>query len=430
MPIELVLEKKSRKRAPLEPSLLAHHTAVLAQSGSGKSFMLGRLIEEIAVHSKARTVVLDPNSDFIRLREIDEETWSSKALSKWLYPGDTRAKFAKVWGKLGIEILSNRNLSGAKRLVIDWGTLSEGEMAAILSVNPVRDADLFWFLALANQIASETWDASEEPSYDFDHFVDTTEKISQFMLDGSGPKEIRGNPLAKNLRRAFGATLAFKFRSIVNAVGEYDIWRSKGDEEQDVRQFLTESGTKTRVVVIDLLSLATDDEKTIIVSRVLNSLWDSASSQLWESIRDFNKKDLRVPTFLVIDEAHNLVPAESDSPSKERVASLVMRVAAEGRKFGIHVIVASQRPRKIHASVLSECDNLVLMRMTNRSDVAYAQGVFGFLPRDFSVNASSLSRGDVLLCGSLGSGDRVFHTSPRRTVPSGKDIPSDFWTRP
>ena len=53
------------------------HTVIIAQSGSGKSFFLGRLIEEIMIKSKARCLILDPNGDFRKINEIDRELWSS-----------------------------------------------------------------------------------------------------------------------------------------------------------------------------------------------------------------------------------------------------------------------------------------------------------------------------------------------------------------
>ena len=53
------------------------HTVIIAQSGSGKSFFLGRLIEEIMLKSKERCLILDPNGDFRRINEIDEELWRS-----------------------------------------------------------------------------------------------------------------------------------------------------------------------------------------------------------------------------------------------------------------------------------------------------------------------------------------------------------------
>ena len=51
------------------------HTVIIAQSGSGKSFFLGRLIEEIMIKSKARCLILDPNGDFRKIYKIDEELW-------------------------------------------------------------------------------------------------------------------------------------------------------------------------------------------------------------------------------------------------------------------------------------------------------------------------------------------------------------------
>lgn len=53
------------------------HTEIIAQSGSGKSFFLGGLIEETMIKSKARCLNLDPNGDFRKINEIDEEVWSS-----------------------------------------------------------------------------------------------------------------------------------------------------------------------------------------------------------------------------------------------------------------------------------------------------------------------------------------------------------------
>jgi len=61
------------------------HTVIIAQSGSGKSFFLGRLIEEIMIKSKARCLILDPNGDFRKINEIDRELWSSNQVLREKY---------------------------------------------------------------------------------------------------------------------------------------------------------------------------------------------------------------------------------------------------------------------------------------------------------------------------------------------------------
>ena len=82
------------------------HTVIIAQSGSGKSFFLGRLIEEIMIKSKARCLILDPNGDFRRINEIDEELWRSDQVLTQKYDIktgmgkltlETKDEFAKKW---------------------------------------------------------------------------------------------------------------------------------------------------------------------------------------------------------------------------------------------------------------------------------------------------------------------------------------------
>ena len=53
-------------------NLLSCHTAIIAQSGSGKSYFLSRIIEEILLNTKARCIVLDPNADFRRINEVED----------------------------------------------------------------------------------------------------------------------------------------------------------------------------------------------------------------------------------------------------------------------------------------------------------------------------------------------------------------------
>jgi hypothetical protein len=86
---------------------MASHTAIIAQSGSGKSFFLGRLIEELLLNSKARCVVLDPNADFRRVAEVVEDAWTVGGRSQGLYTHEaSREEFTATWGRVGIIVRS------------------------------------------------------------------------------------------------------------------------------------------------------------------------------------------------------------------------------------------------------------------------------------------------------------------------------------
>ena len=87
---------------------LKSHTAIIAQSGSGKSFALGRLLEEVVSRTHARVVILDPNSDFVRLGEINEGAWEEEHLTEWFGENDTLELFSERWKTVGVKTLTLR----------------------------------------------------------------------------------------------------------------------------------------------------------------------------------------------------------------------------------------------------------------------------------------------------------------------------------
>ncbi len=429
MAINLVCKKIDQTPQSISANRFAKHTAILAQSGSGKSFLLGRLVEELTLKTQARIVVFDPNSDFIRLPQPDLEVWKDSKLKPWFFPDESADVFSSLWEKAPVLVASNHNnLANAKRLVLDWGSLSVSQMAAVMNIDPTRDSSLYWCLFLAWQISRETWDFDDEEYYDFDHFREQAERIEIFLSTGKGPKVIKENPLAQNLRRSIATHIPLRFRAMIDSLGNHQIWRSRGDGEKDVRELLPGSEDASRVLVVDLQSLDSEEQRIPVVSSLVDAIWDKAKSELWEVTRDFDKPDSRVQTFIIIDEAHNLIPAERNTPGIRRLAAQIVRIAAEGRKYGLQLIAVTQRPRKIDPNVLSECDNLILMKLTNASDLDYAERVFGFLPPSFKAQAKGLSVGDLLLGGQFAVADEVLHASPRRTIQGGRSIPDSTWT--
>jgi len=76
-------------------------------------------------------------------------------------------------------------------------------------------------------------------------------------------------------------------------------------------------------------------------------------------------------------------------------------IAGEGRKFGLHLFIASQRPGKVHPNVLSQCDNLLLMRMNGAADVTDLESVFSHVPPMLLREAFTFGLGQALVAGPL-----------------------------
>ena len=70
------------------------------------------------------------------------------------------------------------------------------------------------------------------------------------------------------------------------------------------------------------------------------------------------------PLLIVIDEAHLFVPEGEDTPAHRTLSTL----AKEGRKYGVGLVLVSQRPSELDSTVLSQCGSLIAMRLTNASD--------------------------------------------------------------
>lgn len=91
----------------------------------------------------------------------------------------------------------------------------------------------------------------------------------------------------------------------------------------------------------------------------------------------------RHPTLLVFEEAHNYIPRVSGEKAFARNA--VEKVAKEGRKYGVTAMVISQRPSELSETVLSQCNNMIVLRLNNPEDQAYVRKVvsdqFGNLVR-------------------------------------------------
>jgi len=86
------------------------------------------------------------------------------------------------------------------------------------------------------------------------------------------------------------------------------------------------------------------------------------------------------------------------------------------------LLLSTQRPSKIHPQVLSQCDNLVLMRMNSRADLAELAEVFGFAPPAMVRTSGFFAQGEALLAGAFVPVPSLIRMGARMTVEGGSDI--------
>jgi DNA helicase HerA-like ATPase len=170
-----------------------------------------------------------------------------------------------------------------------------------------------------------------------------------------------------------------------------------------------------RCLVVDLGSLPTREEQALVAESVLRALWD--------------RRLERRPVLAVLDEAHNVCPALPGNPLTALATEHAIRIAGEGRKFGIYMLVATQRPQKVHENVISQCDNLILMRLNSAADSAFIAELLGFAPPGLIALATDFGLGEALVAGKIASHPAVMRFGSRVAREGGGDVDAD-WARP
>ncbi len=172
----------------------------------------------------------------------------------------------------------------------------------------------------------------------------------------------------------------------------------------------------SRCLVIDLGSLDSHDEQRLISETVLSTLWRIRAR--------------RQPCLIVIDEAHNVCPGQPSDSVTALATKYAALIAAEGRKFGLYLLTSTQRPQKVHDEVLSQCDNLLLMRMNSESDLAHLREAFSFVPAGLIQRATTFRQGESLVAGKFVPHPTYVRMGQRLSQEGGADIPTSWAATP
>ena len=333
------------------------HTFLCGQSGSGKTYSLGVILEQLLTETDLRLVVLDPNSDFVRLGEVRGDADPVVA-----------ERFRKAAG--GVTVYS-ADAPGERRLRLHAADIDPATQATALRLDPIEDreeyAALAGFLAGGGQLRLETLAGSDDPE----------------------------------ARR-----LSLRLRNL--GVDRYTVWA--GGEAGSVLDAVHDQDV--RCAIIDLGSLPTREEQSLVAAAVLGDLW--------------RRRQERKPVLIVIDEAHNVCPAEPPDQLVAVATEHAIRIAAEGRKFGLYLLVSTQRPQKIAGYVLSQADNLVLMRLNSLADAAFTEAAFSFVPPSLIERAVTFRQGEALIAGRISPQPALLRFGARVTEEGGADVPATW----
>jgi DNA helicase HerA-like ATPase len=175
---------------------------------------------------------------------------------------------------------------------------------------------------------------------------------------------------------------------------------------------------KGGIKIIDF-SEVPSDVLPLMVSLVARLIF---TSQQW------TESDKRHPIALLCDEAHLYVPERADSDSAGAISvEIFERIAKEGRKYGIGLVVISQRPSEVNRTVLSQCNNVIAMRLTNGEDQSVIRRLLPDSLGGFGDLLPILDIGEALVVGDASLLPTRIRISEPKARPDSATI--EFWDR-
>lgn len=187
-----------------------------------------------------------------------------------------------------------------------------------------------------------------------------------------------------------------------------------------IKQYLRIPVSDKPISIIDLSGIPSD-VVDVVVSVLCRMVFDFA---VW------SPRPVKVPILLVCEEAHRYAP-RSDAAAFQPTKQALARIAKEGRKYGVSLGLISQRPSELAETILSQCNTLIALRMSNEQDQHFVQRALPDAVRSLIDSLPTLRAQEALI---VGEGTAVpvrvrFRDLPEDRRPHSADVPfATLWS--
>lgn len=366
-------------------SIVTRHLAILAMTGAGKSWTARRIIEQLAAKNYP-IVIFDPHGDYTGLADVsafkgrvtryyarfpifeeDSETIAEIVSTLGYSLTDTmRARFDDVFRAASSFLVEDREEMQART---EWlaDTLNKPDL---LTYGLKPDLWLLAMLAEAGEMVLRNDDTARRQQL-----------INWGWNNLSGYSGTDRRTLEGIKKRSYRAAAALRRMEHTNQ----KIARSAQPIPTDRKQLVGYG----KISVVALAGYTGDFQATIY-SIIADDIFEAR-------VRD----ELKLPVLLLLEEAHNFAPARAMTPAEQRAINTTKQVAQEGRKFGVGLILISQRPSRLDETTLSQCNSYIIMRMVNPADQNFVRRVVETLAEDEARLLPDLDVGEAILSGQL-----------------------------
>jgi hypothetical protein len=366
-------------------AIVTRHLAILAMTGAGKSWTARRIIEQLAAKNYP-IVIFDPHGDYTGLADVPAlKDRVRRYYAKFPLFDEDSETAAEIVNNLGYELTETMrtrfdDVFRAARAFIVQDAAESKQRADWLGQTLGRTEISTYGIKPDMWLVAELAEAGELGLRQKNDFV--KRQLADWgwpSLEKYSQTDVR--TLEGIKKRTYRAAAALRRMEQTNQ----KIARSADSLPTDRKQLVRYGG-------ISVVSLAgyTGDFQATIYSIITDDLYEAR-------VRD----ELKLPVLLLLEEAHNFAPAKANTPAEMRSIATTKQIAQEGRKFGVGLILISQRPSRLDETTLSQCNSYVIMRLVNPADQNFVRKVIESLGEDEAQMLPDLDVGEALLSGQL-----------------------------
>ena len=383
--------------------LFQRHAVIVGSTGSGKSWCVAKILEQVASLKSADAILFDIHGEYSPLQG---ESFSHLKVAG---PNDNIGNgilFLPYWLLTYEEMLS---------LMLDRSDSNAPNQAMMFS-NAVIDGKKAFLREVGNHEMEANITLDSPIPYSLNNLLNSLKEKDTEMVQGANNREKQGAYYGKLTRfiqrletKQRDKRLNFMFSSDESLLS-YDYMG-----ELCTKLMAPSVDGKKGVKIIDFSEVPSDILPLIVslIARVIFSV------QQWTSV------DARHPIAIFCDEAHLYIPANTEKSIDDASLVTFERISKEGRKYGVGLVVISQRPSEVNRTVLSQSNNFIAMRLTNVDDQSVVKRLLPDSLGDYAEMLPILDIGEALVVGDAS----LLPSRIRVTAPNLKPRSAtiDFW---
>jgi len=383
--------------------LFQRHAAILGSTGSGKSWTVASILEQAAKLPSSNLIVFDLHGEYRALsfaqhyripgpEELGSTAPSLLFLPYWLLNAE----------ELQAMFIDRSEFSAHNQVMMFQDKVISAKKRNLEQLNKIEVLNSF---TLDSPIP-----------FDINYVISELDFLNRETTTGSTGRPKKGDfngDFSRLLIRLNSKLSDKRYGFLFQAPESENDYDAMG---RMATKLMCYHGDNARIKIIDFSDVPSDILPVIIglVARIVFQI------QFWMN------QDKRKPMALVCDEAHLYLPKKDGrNPVEQRAVENFEKIAKEGRKYGVALLVVSQRPSDVSSTVLSQCNNVIALRLTNGNDQSTVKRLMPESLEGLMDTLPVLDIGEALVVGDSVLLPSRIRVHPPHEKPISATI--DFW---